>query len=96
MYDYSKLTLRSYDYDPSVDLHKVDPTGEVNLRKAYAHGAIDGAVSFEEGAFNGVQDPDVLLPRPKDQFERIRQAEYVKESLRAAKADAEAGHSEGA
>lgn len=83
MYDHSKLPVRVYCFDPRVDLHQVDPSGEVNLRKAYANGAIEGNVAFEDGSFNGVQDPSVLLPRPKDQFERMRQFEFVRESLRA-------------
>lgn len=96
MYDFNKLPSRSFNNDPAVDLHAVNPLGEVNLRKAFVNGSVEGMVAFSDESFNGVQDPGSLLPRPKDQFERMRQGQYVRESLRAAQADAEAGHTEGA
>ena len=96
MYNFKELSVRSFNNDPSVDLHAVNPLGEVNLRKAFLNGSVEGMVSFSDESFNGVQDPDSLLPRPKDAFERIRQGQYVRESLRAAQADAEAGHTDGA
>lgn len=96
MYDHTLLPVRSFSNDPSIDLHAVEPLGEVNLRKAFVNGAVEGSVAFNDEAFNGVQDPSDVLPRPKDGFERIRQGQYVRESLRAAQASAEAGHTEGA
>lgn len=96
MYDFLKLSVRSFNNDPAVDLHPVNPLGEVNLRKAFLNGSIEGMVAFNDDSFNGVLDPSDLMPRPKDAFERIRQGQYVRESLRAAQASAEAGHTEGA
>lgn len=96
MYDFKLLPVRSFNNEPKRDLHAVNPLGEVNLRKAFVNGAVEGMVSFTEESFNGVQDPSDLMSRPKDAFERIRQGQFVRESLRAAQADAGAGHSEGA
>lgn len=93
MYDPNTFVGCDGFYDPKFDRQAVDQTGVLDVREAFVNGAIDGSVSVSAEHFNGVQDPSVLLPRPKDQFEALRQAEYVRTSLRAAKADAEAGQS---
>lgn len=94
MYEYKPTTV-DYGFDPSIDLKPVDPYGFVDLREAYVSGSVPGIVSVDDTRFNGVADPSVMMERPKDNFERMRQAEYVKSVLQtAAKAEAEAGHSE--
>lgn len=89
MYDYKKLTKREFKFDPSRDRKQVDPFGFFDLREAYINGSVPADVSLNDEVFNGVQDPSALLDRPKDMFEAQRQAAYVKESLQAAKANAE-------
>lgn len=92
MYDPKKLVKREFKFDPTVDRRAVDPFGFFDLRDAYRNGNVPGDVAIEDERFNGVQDPSAVMDRPKDQFEAMRQAEYVKESLQAAQANAEAGH----
>lgn len=89
MYDYNLVPKRDFGYDPEVDLHKVDPEGVLDLREAFVNGMIPADVSVDDTRFNGVADPSVLMERPKDSFERMRQYEYVKSSLQAARANAE-------
>lgn len=93
MYDPNSVPLDACLYDPRVDMRPVDPNGFLDLDKMSANGVIDGDILVDDSRFNGVADPDAMLPRPLDQFERIRQFSSVKESLKAAKANAEAGHS---
>lgn len=69
-------------YNPVCDLHEVDQFGFLNLRDVYENGAVDGAMSFEAEKYNGISDPSVLLSRPKDQFEALRQSDYVKSVLK--------------
>lgn len=93
MYDPSNILLDVCLYDPRVDMRPVDPNGFLNLDKMAANGVIDGDILIDDSKFNGVADPDAMLPRPLDQFERIRQYSSVKESLKVAKANADASHS---
>lgn len=72
-------------FNPACDLHEVDQFGFLNLRDVYENGAVDGAMSFEAEKYNGVSDPSVLLSRPKDQFEALRQSDYVRDILRTEK-----------
>lgn len=95
MYDPKKFIGCDGLYNPEFDRQAVDQTGIIDVREAFVNGVIDGSVSVVAESFNGVLDPSVILPRPKDQFEAMRQAEYVRTTLRAAKADAEAGQSPG-
>ena len=82
-------------FNPDIDLHTVDQFGFIDLRKAYESSSIPGDSSYLDTYFNGVLDPSDMLPRPKDNFERMRQAEYVKSVLKSAAA-AEAKPSTGA
>ena len=86
MYKYDESKACSALYDPRVDLHPVDQCGFVDLNKAYVDGTISGDVAISDERFNGVQDPDTLLPRPKDRFDAMRQADFVKSQLKSAKA----------
>lgn len=72
-------------YDPKCDLHEVDQFGFLNLRDVYENGAVDGAMTFEAEKYNGVSDPSLLLSRPKDQFEALRQTSYVNSVLKSVK-----------
>ena len=89
MYDYNLLPKPVFGFDPKVDLQAVDQSGVIDLHKAVVNGVIDGDITVTDEMFNGVQDPSVLMPRPKDNFERMRQGEYVKSSLKAAKTKSE-------
>lgn len=82
---FDKLISRKCEFDPKVDLHPVDQFGYINLREAYDKGVISGEVSFTDESFNGML-PDDVMSRPRDKFERIRQADYVKSALKAASA----------
>lgn len=85
------MPVACVDYDPRIDLHPVDQFGFVDLNKAYVDGTISGDVAISDERFNGCQDPSTLLPRPKDRFEAMRQADYVRSQL---KSSAEAAASE--
>lgn len=71
-------------YNPASDLEPVDQFGFVDVRAAYANGVVDGNVTIEQSSFNGVDDPDTIMNRPRDIFESYRQADYVKSAVKAA------------
>lgn len=72
-------------FNPYVDLAPVDQFGFLDLRKAFVSGVVDGAASFEDRQFNGIDNPDSIMHSPKDNFESLRQAEYVRSTLKEAK-----------
>lgn len=92
MYDPNKNVCTEGHYNPSVDREAVDQFGFIDLRKAYLNGAIPGNVNFLDERCNGIVDPDDVMNRPKDNFERMRQMTYVKSVLKSA-AEAEAKQS---
>lgn len=79
------MVVRNYAFDPKKDLHEVDQFGAINLRDAFENGTIEGSLSFEAEKYNGVSDASVMMHRPLDQFEALRQSEYVKGVLKSAK-----------
>ena len=64
-------------YDPSLDCGEVDQFGFTDLRQAYLTGTVEGGFAPDDTSYSGVDDPDAILPAPKDQFEAIRQAELA-------------------
>lgn len=56
-------------YNPAKDLQKVDCTGVFDLTAAYAAGSIPASVPLEEARYNGIEDPNSIGFRPRDQFE---------------------------
>lgn len=91
-----EIIEKNYGFDPTFDLREVDQFGFINLREAFANGTVEGSLSFESEKYNGVSDASVMMHRPQDQFEALRQTEYVKgvlKSFKAAEANAEAAAS---
>lgn len=92
MYDPKRYKPTLGHYNPQVDRSPVDQFGFVDLRKAYESGSIPGNATFLDEHSNGIIDPDDVMNRPKDNFERMRQVTYVKSVLKSA-AEAEAKQS---
>lgn len=70
-------------FDSKRDRKSVDQVGFIDLRKTFESGSIPGNASFLDEHCNGVVDPEDMMYRPKDNFERMRQAEYVKSALKS-------------
>lgn len=68
-------------FDPETDIQETEQFGFVKLTECYDKGIIPGTLASSELEFNGVTDPETLMPRAHDWAERQRQAQYVKEQL---------------
>lgn len=79
------ITLCEGHYDPKFDRRSVDQHGFIDLRRTFESGSIPGNASFLDERCNGVVDPDDMMPRPKDNFERMRQLDYVRGVLKDSK-----------
>lgn len=62
-------------YDPLLDCAEVDHFGFRDLRQAFLTGTVDGALAPDDSGYSGINNPEAILPAPRDQFEAIRQAE---------------------
>lgn len=85
----SPFPFVSCEFNKKTDLKETDQFGFIDLNKVYETGVIEGVVSFDDTSFNGIQDPSDILPRPHDNFERIRQGEYVRSALAASSVQSE-------
>lgn len=70
-------------FDKVCDICEVDQVGFLDLADAYSKGSVSGdfAVTTSE-SFNEAS-PDTLMNRPHDQFEALRQRDYVRGVLSA-------------
>lgn len=89
MYNPIAFPFAEPSFNPAVDRSPVDQSGMIDLRNAYVHGVVEGDVAISDSSFNGIQDPADIMYRAKDNFEAMRNAQYVRESLRAAKSQTE-------
>lgn len=81
-------------FDRSCDLHDVDQFGFVDLHQVLETGVVPGSVAFSDESFNGVIDTDILMSRPRDRFEALRQRSYVRSALAAVSENSDTGHGE--
>lgn len=64
-------------FDAFLDCGEVDQFGFVDLRQAFLTGTVEGGLAPDDTSYSGIDDPEAILPAPKDQFEAIRQAELA-------------------
>lgn len=88
------MIFRNIKYDPIRDISPVSQYGSVNLNEAFRNGGITSSVSAEQGDYNGIEDSESIIGKPRDVFESMRLQEFVK-SRGAAKAPNNDGASEG-
>lgn len=81
-------------FDRKCDLHDVDQFGFVDLHQVLETGVVPGSVAFSDDSFNGVTDTDMLMSRPRDRFEALRQRDYVRSAMAAVSAKSDTGHGE--
>lgn len=81
--------MKRFFYNPKTDLHVVDPlSAGIDLRTAYVNGVVPGSVSAVDMDYNDVEDPASMMNHPSDQFEAMRQSEYVKGAVSCKKGEA--------
>lgn len=64
-------------FDLIRDVQKVDPTGWIDIPKAYASGSIPPGISADELQYNGIEDPNSIAGMPKDAFEAAQAAKAI-------------------
>lgn len=69
-------------FSKETDIQETEQFGFVKLNESYDKGVIPGVLESGENEYNGVSDPETLMPRAHDWFERQRQALYVRSSLK--------------
>lgn len=58
-------------FDPRRDKQAVEQFGFVNLSEALKTGIIPDTVEAGENAYNGIDNPESILGRPRDVFDSI-------------------------
>lgn len=75
-------------YDPQRDLAPVDQFGFIELRSALSEGVVPSQMPGSDVDYDGAEEPDQILGRPRDIFEAI-------DAQKALEAAAAANTSEG-
>ena len=88
-----KFVPVDFKYDPLYDIEEVDQFGFVDLRQAFLEGELPGDIRSDDSAYNGIDDPDAVMPHADDHFSAIRNAQSVTSAESAAAAKAKAATS---
>lgn len=59
-------------FDPQRDIKAVEPFGFVDLQNAFVHGVIESNIADTEESYNGIEDPTVVLGKPRDVFDAMQ------------------------
>lgn len=65
-------------YNPVSDIAPVEQFGFVNLVESLANGFIPTEISNTEDSYNDIDDPSLIVGKPRDTFEAITMMEQVK------------------
>lgn len=64
-------------FNPKRDLSPVSQTGFIDLKSAFASGAVPSVAPDAETDYNGIEDPHSILGRPSDVFEAIEMQSHI-------------------
>lgn len=77
-------------FDPVRDLAPVDQFGFIELKSALAESVVPSQLPDSDSDYNGIEEPDQVLGKPRDIFEAIdaqKAAESVASSVIEVKSD---------
>ena len=67
-----KFEPESFAFNPAEDIAEVEQTGYIDLVDAFENHAIPADLSADDVSFNGIEEPDSILGRPRDRFDSMR------------------------
>lgn len=71
-------------YDPIRDLHPVDQFGFIELKSALDESVVPSQMPESDSDYNGIEDPQQILGKPRDIFEAIDSQKAVEAAASAA------------
>lgn len=65
------MIVTECNYDPVRDLQPVDQFGFIDLKVALASSSVPSQMPDSDTDYNGIDEPDMVLGKPRDIFEAI-------------------------
>lgn len=81
------MTQDSLPFDPVRDIAPVDQFGFIELKNALAESVVPSQMPDSETDYNGIDEPDKVLGKPRDIFEAM-DAQKAAEQLAASESEA--------
>ena len=82
------MIVESCVFDPVRDLAPVDQFGFIELKSALAESVVPSQLPDSDSDYNGIEEPDQVLGKPRDIFEAI-DAQKVAEQIASSGTDPE-------
>lgn len=67
-------------FDPVADLESVPQSGFLDLQDAWINGVVPGDVSSSGDLYNGIEEPDAILGKPRDFADAYRLSKEMSEA----------------
>lgn len=64
-----QFDIPTMEYDKRRDRFEVSQSGFLDLNSAFEHNAVPADISGDDANYNGVEDPNKVIGKPKDNFE---------------------------
>lgn len=78
-------------FDPVRDQNPVDQFGFIDLKTALDSSNIPSQLPDADSDYNGIQNPEAILGKPRDIFEAIDSQKALEEASKVSKSDASEG-----
>lgn len=66
------ITEKDCFFNPVRDMKPVEPFGFVDLQNALVNGVIESQIAESDEDYNGIEDPTVVIGKPRDIFDAIQ------------------------
>lgn len=78
------MIVEKCPFDPVRDLHPVDQFGFIDLKSALDSSVVPSQMPESDTDYNGIEDPQQILGKPRDIFEAIDTQNAVEAAASAA------------
>lgn len=82
------MIVKDCPFDPVRDIAPVDQFGFIELKDALAHSIVPSQMPESETDYNGIDEPDKVLGKPRDIFEAM-DAQKAAEQLASSEGEKE-------
>lgn len=73
------MVYSSFPFNPKRDKTPVSPSGFVDLQSAMVNHAVPSQIPGTDDDYNGIEEPQSILGKPRDVFEAMDMQKYVNE-----------------
>lgn len=73
------MVYDKFPFNPAKDRTPVSTTGFIDLKSAFVNHTIPSNIAESDTDYNGIEDPNSILGKPRDAFEAMDMQKHINE-----------------